>query len=85
MGSVFVSTHFDPQRFGVGEVQLDEQVGVPLAVEQRPSGAVQAFVHEPQVCGRVRSVSQPSSGVEEQCPNPLTQPAGWITQAPETH
>ncbi len=80
-----MSTHFDPHRFGVGDVQLDEQVGVPVVVEQSPSGALQAFVQLPQVCGRVRSVSQPSSGFDEQWPNPLTQAAGCSTHAPATH
>ncbi|HVV17704.1 MAG TPA: hypothetical protein VHH90_10900 [Polyangia bacterium] len=68
VGSVLVSTHFEPQRFGVGDVQLDEQVGVPPVVEHNPSGATQAFVQLPQVCWRVRSVSQPSSGLDEQWP-----------------
>lgn len=85
VGSVLVSTHLAPHRFGVGDVQLDEQAGVPLVVEQRPSGAVQDVVQLPQVCGRVRSVSQPSSGIEEQWPYPLTQAAGCSTQAPATH
>ena len=80
-----MSTHFEPHRFGVGDAQLDEQVGVPVVVEQSPSGAVQAVVQLPQVCGRVRSVSQPSSGFDEQWPNPLTQAAGCSTQAPATH
>ena len=80
-----MSTHFDPHRFGVGDAQLDEQVGVPPVVEHNPSGAAQAFVQLPQVCGRVRSVSQPSSGFDEQWPNPLTQAAGCSTHAPETH
>src|SRR5206468_9737108 len=66
VGSVLVSTHFDPQRFGVGDVQLDEQVGVPVVVEQSPSGDVQLFEQLPHVWGRVRSASQPSSGTAEQ-------------------
>ncbi|HVY37319.1 MAG TPA: hypothetical protein VHM31_05270 [Polyangia bacterium] len=68
VGSVLVSTHFDPQRFGVGDTQLDAQVGAPVVVEHRPSGAVQLFVQLPHVAGRVKSVSQPSSGFDEQCP-----------------
>ena len=66
-------------------MQLDEHIGDPPVVEHRPVGAVQAFVQLPQVCGRVRSVSQPLSGVDVQCPNPLAQPAGWMTHAPATH
>jgi hypothetical protein len=76
VGSVLVSTHFDVQRSGVGDAQLDEQVGVPLVVEHSPRGAAQVFVQLPQVWGRVKSVSHPSSGLAEQCPNPVTQAAG---------
>jgi hypothetical protein len=85
VGSALVSTHVDVQRSGVGDAQLEEQVGVPLVVEHRPRGAAQAFMQLPQVCGVVKSVSQPSAGFEEQWPCPLTQAAGWITQTPDTH
>jgi hypothetical protein len=85
VGSVFLSTHFDPHRSGLGETQLDEHIGEPLVVEQSAVGAVHAFVQLPQVWGRVRSVSQPSSGLDEQCPKPLAQPAAWMTHAPATH
>jgi hypothetical protein len=43
------------------------------------------ILQPPQVAGLVRSVSQPSSGLVEQWPNPLAQPAGWIAHAPAVH
>lgn len=62
MGSVRVSVQLVPHRFGVGDVQLEEQVGTPVDDEQRPSGETQRLVQLPQVAGNVRFVSQPSLG-----------------------
>lgn len=39
------STHFDPHKSGEGAVQLEEQVGAPVVVEQRAVGAVQTLPH----------------------------------------
>jgi hypothetical protein len=61
---------------GVGAVQLDEHVGIPVIEEQSPKGGVQTLVQLPQVAGRVRSVSHPSVGFAVQCPKPLAQAEG---------
>ena len=58
-------------------MQLDEHEGDAAAVEQRAVGAAHFLLHCPQLSGRVRSVSQPSSARLEQCANPDAQaPAG---------
>jgi hypothetical protein len=84
-GSVLVSTQVEPQGSGFGALQDDEQAGVLPAVEHRPVGLTHCFEQLPQVSGFVRSVSQPSSGVVVQWPNPVTQPAGWMTHLPAVH
>jgi len=65
-GSLLKSTHFVPHRSGAGAAQLEEQVGVLVLEEQSAVGAAQARPHWPQLCGRVRSLSQPSSARVEQ-------------------
>jgi len=75
-GSLCLLTHFDPQRSGFGDVQLEEHMAGPPAVEQRAVGATHMFMQLPQVVGLVRSVSHPSSGLAEQWPKPLAQPDG---------
>ena len=70
------STHLDPHKSGEGDVQLEEHVGAPVVVEHKAVGAVQTLPHCPQLAGRVRSVSQPSSARVEQCAYPLLQALG---------
>lgn len=84
-GSVRVSVQLVPQRLGVGAMQLDEHVGTPVIDEQSPVGATHRLVQLPQVAGKVKLVSQPSLGFDEQCPNPLTHADGCTTHAPATH
>jgi hypothetical protein len=85
VGSEARLTQLEPQTSGVGAMQLDEHIGCPPVAEHSPSGAVHRLLQLPQVAGRVRSVSHPSLGLVEQWPNPLTQPEGWMLQAPLTH
>jgi hypothetical protein len=85
VGSVRVSVQLDPHGSGFGAVQLDEHVGTPVVEEQRPSGAAHALVQLPHVAGSVTLVSQPSLGLDEQWPNPLTQAAGCKAHAPAMH
>ena len=66
VGSLARLTHLLPHRSGDGDTQLDEQVGVPDAVEQSPVGLVHVVVHDPQVAGSLSDVSQPSSARVEQ-------------------
>ena len=65
-GSLAMSTQLFPQRSGAGALQLEEQVGVAVVVLHRPVGAVHFWLQLPQVSGRVRSASQPSSARLEQ-------------------
>ena len=76
------STHREPHRLGAGATQLDEQLGVVAVVEQSAVGAEHTLPHWPQLCGRVRSASQPSSGRVEQCAKPETQAAAGTEQTP---
>lgn len=69
-GSDWKSTHLVPHRLGAGATQLDAQFGVLDVVEHSAVGALQTLPHCPQLCGWVRSVSQPSSGRDEQCAYP---------------
>ena len=76
------STHFVPHRSGAGATQLDEQLGVEAVVEHNAVGATHTLPHWPQLCGRVRSASQPSSGLVEQCANPDTHADAGTEQTP---
>jgi hypothetical protein len=67
---------------GAGLIQLDEQAGVLLVVEQSAVGATQAFPHWPQFVGWVRSVSQPSSGFAVQWVNPAVHADAGMEQMP---
>jgi hypothetical protein len=62
--------------------QLEEQFGRLAVVEQRAMGATQALPHWPQLCGRVRSASHPSSGRAEQWANPEAQAVVGTAQTP---
>jgi hypothetical protein len=84
VGSDARLTHLVVQRSGVGVVQLDEQVGVPVA-EQSPVGLVHVLPHWPQFDDVVSDVSQPSSARVEQWPKPLAHAAGGTEHAPATH
>lgn len=39
------STHLDPHKSGDGDVQLEEQVGAPVVVEQSAVGEAQTLPH----------------------------------------
>ena len=78
VGSLARLTHLLPQRSGDGDTQLDEQVGVPDAVEQSPVGLAHVVVHVPQVADSLSDVSQPSSARVEQCPYPAVHAAGGM-------
>ncbi len=76
---VFTSTHWEPHNVEAGAVQPVTQEYAPFEPEQ--SGALEphAVVHEPQVAGFDRSVSQPSPGsVVLQLPKP-------VLHAPSAH
>jgi hypothetical protein len=77
-GSESRFTHLDPQRLGSDPTQLDEQAGVPEVLEQSAVGAVHVVPQAPQLSGRLRSVSQPSSGLLEQWPRPEVQADGGM-------
>src|SRR5262245_6316794 len=85
LGSDARSTHFVVQRSGEGAMQLDEQVGAPVLVEQSAVGAVHCRPQAPQLAGRVRSVSQPSSARVEQCAKLETQALAGTLQVPFMH
>jgi hypothetical protein len=73
-----VSTHVPPHRMGVPVGQPDTHV--PPA--HTGSFAVHALVHEPQLAGRVTSVSQPSSGFPLQSAQPAAHAEAGKLQAP---
>ena len=75
-GSDWKSTQRLPHRLGEGATQLEEQAGAPVVVEQSPVGETHAVPHLPQFVVVVRLASQPSSGLVEQCANPVTQALG---------
>jgi hypothetical protein len=85
VGSDARLTQLLPQRSGDGAAQLEAQVGIVPAVEQRAVGLVQARPHVPQLLAVVRGVSQPSSGRVEQWPKLPVQAAGGMKQAPARH
>jgi hypothetical protein len=49
---------------------------LPVLSLTQATPAAQRLKQLPQVSGRVRSVSQPSLGLEVQCTNPITQSEG---------
>jgi hypothetical protein len=81
-GSDWKSTHFVPHGLGAGATQLDAQLGVVEVVEQSAVGALHTRPHCPQLSGRVRSVSQPSSGRDEQCAYPPRHAVTGTEQTP---
>jgi len=83
--SDWVSTHCDPQRSGAGAAQLEEQAGAPVVVEQSAVGATHCLPHCPQVAGRVRSVSQPSSARVEQWAKLAAHALGGTKHKPTRH
>ena len=76
------STHLVPQTLGAGAMQLDAQLGWLDVVEQSAVGALQTLPHCPQFWGWDRSVSQPTSGRDEQWAKPLRQAATGTEQTP---
>ena len=78
VGSVFRSTHLLSHRSGEGLVQLEEQVGVPPVVEHSARGATQRLVQAPQLAGKDRSTSQPSSPCAEQWAKPDAHALGGM-------
>lgn len=85
LGSRWVSTHCDPQRFGVGDRQLGTQVKGVVDVEQTEAVAGHALLQLPHVRAFVRLASQPSSGCDEQWAKPETQALAGTEQTPERH
>jgi len=85
VGSDCRLTQLLPHRSGDGATQLDEQAGVPEAVEHRPVGLVHVLLHWPQFEGVFSDVSHPSSARVEQWPKPLAHAAAGMEQAPATH
>ena len=65
-GSLATLTQLFPHRSGAGALQLEEQVGVAVVVLHRPVGAAHCWLQRPQVSGREKSASQPSSARVEQ-------------------
>jgi hypothetical protein len=78
VGSVFRSTHWLSHRSGAGLVQLEEQVGAPTVVEHSAFGATQRLPQAPQLAGKVRSTSQPSSPCVEQWAKPDAHALGGM-------
>jgi hypothetical protein len=84
-GSLLRSTHLVLHRSGAGDTQLDEQIGAPLVVEQRPVGDTHLVVQLPHVLGLAKLDSQPRSGLPAQCANPDRHDVGGIEHTPERH